>query len=79
VICLHIFRHSTQILLAGRQPACVEFMHSDEKSDFVSDAQGLCGIALKKSTELSAAVIVGIHTLALAAALIYRTFYYLFA
>ena len=46
VIYLHIIRHSTQILLAGRQPACVEFMHSDEKSDFVSDAQGLCGIAL---------------------------------
>ena len=36
-------------------------------------------MALKKSTELSAAVIVGVHTLALAAALIYRTFYYLFA
>ena len=27
VICLHIFRHSTQIFLAGRQPACVKFMH----------------------------------------------------
>jgi len=44
---LHIFRHSTQIFLAGRQPACVKFMHSDEKSDCASDAQGLCGIALK--------------------------------
>ena len=46
VICLHIFRHSTQIFLAGRQPACVKFMHSDEKSNCVSDAQGLCGVAL---------------------------------
>ncbi|MBR3666140.1 MAG: hypothetical protein IKN66_03145, partial [Ruminococcus sp.] len=45
VICLHISRHSTQIFLAGRQPACVKFMHSDEKSDCASDAQGLCGIA----------------------------------
>jgi len=32
VICLHISRHSTQIFLAGRQLACVKFMHSDEKS-----------------------------------------------
>ena len=47
VICLHFFRHSTQIFLAGRQPACVKFMHSDEKTDFTSDAQGLCSIALK--------------------------------
>ena len=44
-ICLPAFRHITQILLAGRQPACVEFMHSDGKIDCVSDAQGLCGIA----------------------------------
>ena len=50
VICLHFFRHSTQIFLAGRQPACVKFMHSDEKTDFTSDAQGLCGIALKKNS-----------------------------
>jgi hypothetical protein len=26
----------------------VKFMHSDEKTDFTSDAQGLCGIALTK-------------------------------
>ncbi|MBR6103003.1 MAG: hypothetical protein IKP95_11280, partial [Ruminococcus sp.] len=50
VICLHIFRHSTQIFLAGRQPAFVKFMHSDEKSDCASDAQGLCGIAYVSST-----------------------------
>ena len=46
VICLHIFRHITQILLALRQQGCVKFRQSDEKSDFASDAQGLCGIAL---------------------------------
>ena len=45
VICLHFFRHSTQILLALRQQGCVEFMHSDGKIDCASDAQGLCGIA----------------------------------
>ena len=43
VICLHIFRHSTQIFLAGRQPACVKFMHSDEKSqlNFIELARDL--------------------------------------
>ncbi|MBR4554805.1 MAG: hypothetical protein IKO27_04345, partial [Ruminococcus sp.] len=37
------FRHSTQIFLAGRQPACVKFMHSDEKSqlNFVELARDL--------------------------------------
>ena len=45
VICLHIFRHITQILLALRQQGCVKFRQSDEKSDFASDAQSLCGIA----------------------------------
>jgi hypothetical protein len=40
---LHIFRHSTQIFLAGRQPACVKFMHSDEKSqlNFIELARDL--------------------------------------
>ncbi|MBR6874583.1 MAG: hypothetical protein IKN17_13850, partial [Ruminococcus sp.] len=48
VICLHIFRHSTQIFLAGRKanfasPACVKFMHSDEKSqlNFIELARDL--------------------------------------
>ncbi|MBR6101023.1 MAG: hypothetical protein IKP95_01205 [Ruminococcus sp.] len=43
VICLHIFRHSTQIFLAERQPACVKFMHSDEKSqlNFIELARDL--------------------------------------
>ncbi|MBR6103208.1 MAG: hypothetical protein IKP95_12325, partial [Ruminococcus sp.] len=36
-ICLPAFRHITQILLAGRQPACVEFRQSDENLDFASD------------------------------------------
>ena len=47
VICLHIFRHIAQKLLAIRQYACVVFMQSDEKSDCASAAQSLCGIALK--------------------------------
>ena len=59
VICLHIFRHITQILLALRQQGCVKFGQSDEKSDFASDAQGLCGIALKMRTEVWAARFAG--------------------
>ena len=46
VINLHIFSINevyavilTQSFLAGRQPAVVNFMQSDEKSDGVSDAQ----------------------------------------
>ena len=46
VICLHIFRHITQKSLDRRQPACVIFMQSDEKSDCASAAQSLCGVAL---------------------------------
>ena len=49
-ICLHIFRHITQILLERRQPSCVEFRQSDEKSDCASCAQWLCGIALRKES-----------------------------
>ncbi|MBO5320706.1 MAG: hypothetical protein J6B01_13035, partial [Ruminococcus sp.] len=45
IICLHIFRHITQKLLAIRQYACVVFMRSDEKSDCASAAQSLCGVA----------------------------------
>ena len=44
--CLHIFRHIAQKLLDGRQPACVVFVQSDEKSDGAICAQSLCGIAL---------------------------------
>ncbi|MBR6103227.1 MAG: hypothetical protein IKP95_12430, partial [Ruminococcus sp.] len=44
-----LIRHITQILLAGRQPACVEFRQSDENLDFASDAQGSCGVALKET------------------------------
>ena len=46
VICLHIFRHITQIFLAIRQYCCVEFMQSDEKSDCASATQSLCDVAL---------------------------------
>jgi hypothetical protein len=45
-ICLHIFRHLAQILLERRQPSCVEFVQSDEKSDCASAQQSLCGVAL---------------------------------
>ncbi len=48
-ICLHIFRHNTQSFLDLRQQACVNFMHSDEKSDYASDVQWLYGVALGKS------------------------------
>ena len=47
VICLHIFRHITQIFLVIRQYCCVKFMQSDEISDCASDAQSLCGVALR--------------------------------
>ena len=46
-ICLQIFRHITQKSLDIRQYACGIFMRSDKKSDYASDAQSLCGIALK--------------------------------
>ncbi len=45
-ICLHIFRHITQLLLANRQIGCTQSMHSDEKSDCSTHAQSLCGITL---------------------------------
>ena len=32
--------------LGVRQYACIDFVQSNEKSDFASDAQSLCGIAL---------------------------------
>jgi len=47
-ICLHIFRHTAQKLLEIRQYSCVVSVQSDEKSDFASAAQSLCGVALKK-------------------------------
>jgi hypothetical protein len=31
--CLHIFRHLAQLSLDRRQPACAQFVQSDEKSD----------------------------------------------
>ena len=46
VICLHISRHLAQISFDIRQYACTQFVQSDKKSDFASDAQSLCGIAL---------------------------------
>ena len=45
-ICLHIFRHSAQKFLDIRQYAFGISVQSDEKSDFASFAQALCGIAL---------------------------------
>ncbi|MBR4554405.1 MAG: hypothetical protein IKO27_02305, partial [Ruminococcus sp.] len=48
VICLPAFRHITQILLDLRQQTCVEFRQSDENLDVASDAQELCGIALRR-------------------------------
>ena len=46
-ICLHIFHHSAQKFLDIRQYAFGISVQSDEKSDFASFAQALCGIALK--------------------------------
>ena len=46
-IRLQIFRHLSQIFLERRQPSCVKFRKPDEKSDGVSGAQWLCGVALK--------------------------------
>jgi hypothetical protein len=45
-ICPHIFRHISPKLLDLRQQACVVFSQSDEKSDFASVQQSLCGVAL---------------------------------
>jgi hypothetical protein len=47
-ICLHIFRHITQILLDLRQQACVGFRQSDEKSDCASCAPDLISASLKR-------------------------------
>ena len=54
VINLHFFRHSAQKLLVIRQYYCVIFMHSDEKSDCVSAAQSLCGVALRRTLIIGA-------------------------
>jgi hypothetical protein len=51
-ICLHIFRHISQILLGKRQLAVVVFSQSDEKSDFASAQQSLCGVALNFCTPI---------------------------
>ena len=51
VINLYIFRHITQKFLAIRKYACEISMQSDEKSDCVSAAQSLCGVALKFGNE----------------------------
>ena len=48
-IYLHIFRHITQIYLEIRQYSCGKFRQSDEKSDYVSGIQWLCGVALIKT------------------------------
>lgn len=45
-ICGHIFRHSAQKSLEIRQYACELSVQSDEKSDVVSFAQALCGVAI---------------------------------
>ncbi len=47
-ICLHLFRHLARKLLAGRQPACVTFIQSDEKFASASAPPALCGFALKQ-------------------------------
>ena len=49
IICLQIFRYLAQNLFDIRQYACIDFVQSNEKSDFASDAQSLCGIALSNS------------------------------
>ena len=46
VICLQIFLYLAQNLFDIRQYVCIDFVQSNEKSDFASDAQSLCGIAL---------------------------------
>ena len=51
-IYLQIFRHSTQKSLDIHEYACGIFMHPAEKSDSASDAQSLCGIALKAGLSL---------------------------
>ena len=43
---LQIFRHIAQKLLEIRQYSCVVSIQSDEKSDFASARQWLCGVAL---------------------------------
>ena len=52
VINLHISRHFAQKFLDIRQYAFKISIQSDEKSDCVSDAQSLCGIALRRKTGL---------------------------
>ncbi len=43
---MHIFHHLVQVPVGGRQPADVELVQSDEKSDGAVCAQALCGVAL---------------------------------
>ena len=49
-ICLPDFRHNTQIYLVLRQVNFGKNGQSDENPDGASDAQGSCGVALKKVT-----------------------------
>jgi putative iron-only hydrogenase system regulator len=48
-ICLHIFRHLAQFVLARRQPCVVLIVQFDEKSDCASAQQSLCGVALERT------------------------------
>ena len=47
-ICLHFSRHPAQKSLDIRQYACEISVQSDEKTDFASFTQALCGIAQDK-------------------------------
>ena len=47
--CLHFSRHPAQKFLDIRQYACEISVQSDEKTDFASFTQALCGIALNKN------------------------------
>ena len=64
VINLYLFRHLAQKFFAIRQYACKISIQSDEKSNCVSAAQSLCGVALKIKyiTAVSVISIGGIKT-----------------
>ena len=52
VINLYLFRHLAQKFFAIRQYACKISVQSDEKSNCVSAAQSLCGVAIIFITEV---------------------------
>ena len=51
-ICLHLFRHTSQLSSVEKSLLPPQFVLSDEKSGGATAQQSLCGIALRKPPQI---------------------------